>query len=204
MKRLFSVSMILSLAFFAINADAQKMKMTSGSDLSFLKGTTKFMVKFSYDNMIVGKMSENDYLAKRSKELDEKEPGRGDIWKKKWVEDRQARFEPKFFELLNNVIGEKGVAAGEQFADAQYIIEVKTTWTEPGYYVGVSSRPAFISGTIIFTAAKDPSKQLAVIEFTKAPGNSVGATWDTGERIKESYAKLGKTLGKFMIKQKAF
>jgi hypothetical protein len=204
MKKLTSFILVLSLFLASATVDAQKLKLTKGSDLSFMKGTTKILVKYTYDNMSVGKMTEEAYLEKRSKELDEKEPGRGDIWKKKWTEDRQQRFEPKFEELFNKVIGKKGVAAGSQFSDAEYVVEVKTTWTEPGYYVGVSSRPAFITGVVVITKNGDPSNELAVIEFINAPGNSVGASWDTGERIKESYAKLGKSLGAFMIKKKAF
>jgi hypothetical protein len=204
MKRLTSVLIVFSLVFYAMSADAQKMKMTTGSDLSFLKGQTQIMVKYSYDNITVGKLSESAYLEKRSGELEADEAGRGEKWKKSWVSDRENRFEPKFEELINKVLEKKGVVIGGQYTDAEYVIEVQTSWTDPGYYVGISSRPAFISGKIIFTKAGDSSKELAVIEFVKAPGNSMMATWDTGERIKESYAKLAKTLGGFMIKKKAF
>ncbi|NPA43908.1 MAG: hypothetical protein GXO49_00075, partial [Chlorobi bacterium] len=49
----------------------------------------------------------------------------------------------------------------------------------------------------------DHSKVMAILDMKKAPGKS-GAGFDTGERIKEAYAKTGKSLAKFLLKKKAF
>ena len=44
---------------------------------------------------------------------------------------------------------------------------------------------------------------LAVVSMMKSPGrDAMGYDFDAGERISESYAKAGKSLGNFLIKQK--
>ena len=197
---------LISIAYFLLSAicvNAQKLKITNGN-LDFLKDSKSILVKYDYSNMTVGKVTENEYLTKKSEELNQKEAGRGDKWKVMWAEDRKKRFEPKFEELFNKVIADKGVTATQNSSDAKYIMTIYTTWTEPGFYVGVSSKPALITGKIDFISVSEPKKQLAEIEFINSPGNSMGATWDTGERIKESYAKLGKSLDSFLIKNKVF
>lgn len=203
MKKKITLISISCFLLLTVGLNAQKLKVTSG-DLSYLKDSKTLLVKYEYNNMTVGKMTEEEYLNKKSTELNQKEAGRGDKWKTMWVEDRKKRFEPKFEELFNKVLSEKGVSASQNSTNAKYIITIKTTWTEPGFYVGVSSKPALITGKIFLASASDPSKNLAEIDFINSPGNSVGATWDTGERIKESYAKLGKSLAAFFIKNKVF
>ena len=86
---------------------------------------------------------------------------------------------------------------------AKFTMKIHTTWTEPGFYAVAFAKKAYISGDIYFYETSNPEKIIIHMTFKKAPGNSMFATWDTGERIKESYAKLGKTMGKYLSK-KAF
>lgn len=199
--KLFTLALLVLLGS-TLNAQTLIPGDKSKTYLSFLKGQQKIQCVFVYDDMTVGKKTETVYVQEKKKSLNEKEPGRGDKWESMWVEDRENRFEPKFEDLFNKVLQGKNIVTGSAFTDAEYTMTIKTTWTEPGYYVGVSSRPAFISGKILFSKTGS-DEVLAEIEFIKAPGNSMGATWDTGERIKESYAKLGKTLAAYLAK-KAF
>ncbi len=199
--RVLVLTVLLAMGYVG---NAQKLVPAEKSKtyLSFLKGQKKLLCKYVYDDMRVGKKTEKDYIEGNKAKLNGKEAGRGDKWETMWFEDRENRFEPKFEDLFNKGVEKRDVVAGSGYTDAEYTMTIKTTWTEPGYFVGVSSRPAYISGTIVFTKTGS-DKVLAEIEFLKAPGNSVGATWDTGERIKESYAKLGKTLSAYLAK-KAF
>lgn len=199
----FHILFIAVLLFSVSGLQAQKLiPGEKGKNyLTFLQGETKLNVVFVYDDMQVGKMDEDAYIAKKKEEYNTKEEGRGDKWEKMWKEDRTKRFEPKFLELFNRYTEKKGLTAGKNIPKAKYTMTIKTTWTEPGFYVGITSQPAYISGKIIFTETGKPEEVIAEIEFIKAPGNSMGATWDTGERIKESYAKLGKTLGGYLAKK---
>ncbi|ELR69019.1 hypothetical protein C900_05577 [Fulvivirga imtechensis AK7] len=186
-----------------VAAFAQKMKITSG-DPGFLKGQKKINVVYDYSNMGVGKFDrEEDYVKDKSEKLNEKESGRGDEWKKNWVADRKERFEPKFEELFNKQLEKVGVKVG-QFDDAEYTLVLKTTYTEPGFNVGVVRKSAFTNLEAVFmqTGSEEP---VMVIALEKSPGrDAMGYDFDTGYRIQESYAKAGKELGQFLVKKKAF
>lgn len=184
------IFMFLSLC---VTGYAQKIKLMEG-DLSSLKGQTALKTEFKYDDMAVGKFpKEEDYIAKKKTELNEKEVGRGDSWEKTWKSDRQDRFEPQFRELFSkhsdlSTVGE----------DAQYTLIFKTIRTEPGFNIGVTSRPAFIDGEAWVVETKNPTKVIAKISITKAPGRDVmGFDYETGARLQEAYAKAGKELGGF-------
>jgi len=199
MKKVLTAVMII---FLAGNIQAQRIKLVDGN-LKFLKGVTDLNLQYSYDDMKVGKYSEKEYVAKKTEEYNKKEDGRGDKWAKMWTEDREKRFEPKFEELFNKYLNKKDVIAEQNNRDAEYTLILHTYFTEPGYYIGISSAPASINCEAIFVKTSNPNTVLAKIDIKKSPGNS-GAGWDTGERIKEAYAKTGKELAKFLLKNKAF
>ena len=202
MRNIKTLLAIIVFVAFTGSTFAQKIKITKG-DLKFLKGVKELKLQYSYDDMNVGKYSEEDYLAKKQKEYNESEAGRGDKWVKMWVEDRERRFEPKFEELFVKYISDKADADASQHTDAEYTLILHTYFTEPGYYIGISSAPATINCKAIFIKTSNPDEVIAEIDIKKSPGRS-GAGWDTGERIKEAYAKAGKELAKFLLKNKAF
>ncbi len=113
---------------------AQKIKLAEGS-LGPLKGQTSIKTEFKYD-MSVGKFDkEDDYIAQKKKELNEKEPGRGDTWEKNWKSERQDRFEPQFRELFS-----KHSAMSTTGDNAKYTLIFKTVHTEPGFNVHEKSQ----------------------------------------------------------------
>ena len=200
-----TIVLTVVIAFFTLSMNAQTIKPgeKSKSYFKFLDGVEQLKVEFVYaDDMKVGKLTEKEYVEKKKEEYNKKEAGRGDKWSKMWFEDREKRFEPKFIDLFNKGLAKKDVMCGYEFDDAKYTMIVTTTWTEPGYYIGISSRPSYINGVVSFVETAKPDKVLAEIKFFKSPGNAAAA-WDTGERIKESYAKLGKEIAAF-LKKKAF
>lgn len=174
---------------------AQKIKLTEG-DLGPLKGQTSIKTEFKYD-MSVGKFDkEDDYIAQKKKELNEKEPDRGDSWEKNWKADRQDRFEPQFRELFS-----KHSEMSTTGDNAKYTLIFKTVHTEPGFNVHVMSKPAYIDAEAWIVEAQDPNKVIAKITITKALGRDVfGFDYETGLRLQEAYAKAGKELGGFIRK----
>lgn len=199
MKKILTAIMII---FLAGNIQAQRIKLVDGN-LKFLKSVKDINLQYTYDDMKVGKYSEAEYIAKKTEEYNKKEAGRGDKWAKMWTEDRENRFEPKFEELFNKYIQKYDAIAEQNNKDAEYTLTLHTYFTEPGYYIGISSAPASINCEAIFIKTSDPKNILAKIDIKKSPGRA-GAGWDTGERIKEAYAKAGKELAKFLLKNKAF
>lgn len=188
------ISMLFSAPLFA-----QKIKLNSGN-LDFLKGVEVLNVEYDYDNMGVGKYDkEADYVADKVSDYNAKEPGRGDSWKQSWVADREERFEPKFEELINKFLEKNNVSVGGH-PDANYTLVLKTTFTEPGFNVGVARKNASINCEAVFIST-DNGEELATITIMNSPGRGgMGYDFDSGFRIQEAYAKAGKELGRFLSK----
>ncbi len=190
-------------AVFAISfllSSCGGIKMVEG-DLGFLKGQGKIKIKYDYSNMGVGKFEkEEEYINKKVTEYNDKEPGKGDNWRKAWVNDRATRFQPKFEELFNKYMGKINVNGDTGWDDAKYTMIIHTVYTEPGYNIYISRKNAHINVDITFVETKNPGKVLAKLQHDKVQGASFGGyDFDTGTRIMEAYAKLGKDLSKYLV-----
>ncbi|MGD2034162.1 MAG: hypothetical protein PVF73_03840, partial [Bacteroidales bacterium] len=185
---------LITLALlFACNTFAQKIKVASG-DINNLKGINQLNIEFDYSDLAVGDFdNEEDYIAKRVAEINEKEAGAGDSWKVKWFDDREYRYEPKFKELFSKYADH--IESGEDI-DAEVTMNAHTIFIEPGFNVGVARRPAMINMKVTFSKGDE---ELVVIAIDKCPGgDAMGFDYDTGGRIAEAYAKAGKSLAKYM------
>ncbi|HMK05647.1 MAG TPA: hypothetical protein VK489_15705 [Ferruginibacter sp.] len=198
MKVITGVLAALAISFSSLSADAQKIKTTEG-DVSALKSESSVNIEFTYDNISVGKFArEEDYIKKKTEEYNSKEPGRGDTWAKSWINDRQARYEPKFIDLftLNSGMTVK--------KDAKYTMIFKTKSIEPGYNIAggmmIGGRKnAQVDAELWIVETADRTKTVALISVENAPGGTWGGyDYDTGTRIAESYAISGKRLGKYI------
>lgn len=187
--------------FLTLTSNAQKIKVTEGdSKLSFLSGVKEIHLEYDYSDMSVGKYDkEEDYVNDRTKDRNEKEAGTGDKWKDSWFGSRERVYQPKFETLFNKGLEKKGISAGEASSSTITLV-VHTIFTEPGFNVGVTSRPAAVSFNYIF---KDESgKVLAKFTQLNVPGaQAMGMDFDTSTRISESYAKAGKMLAAYIAKQ---
>lgn len=199
MKKIISALTVLAISFFLLTANAQKIKTTEGNP-SVLKSESTINIEFTYDNISVGKFAdEKDYIKKKTDEYNAKEPGRGDIWSKNWINDRQARYEPKFNDLYC-ITGKRTISK-----DAKYTLIFKTKSIEPGFNVAGGMvafggrKNAEIDAEVWIVETADRSKKIAVITIENAPGGTWGGyDYDTGTRIAESYAMSGKKLAKYI------
>lgn len=194
-----ALSLFLSLVFLCSASLAfAQVKMVSGK-LDVLKAGSKINTEFTYDNMGVGKFkTEEEYVNKKKAEYNNKEAGRGDRWADSWVADRKNRFEPAF----NNLLGKHSELNPGAYPDAEYTLIFNTSFTEPGFNVGVWRSNAYINGTAKIVETKNRNKVVAEFTLNKMPGRDVsGYDFDTGERIEEAYSKAGKELGQ-LIKKK--
>lgn len=177
----------------ALSVCAQKVRLLDG-DLAPLRGESKIVLAYAYDNMRVGKFDNGDeYVRTHKEELNKKEPGRGDNWEKAWVADRKNRFEPKFADLYAKY------SPLAPMATAKYTLIFKTVFTEPGFNVGVWKKNAEIDGEAWIVETDHPDHVIAKLTVSKAPGRSFwGNDYDTGARLEESYAVAGRGVGKFL------
>jgi len=196
-KSIFILFSALLLTGMCVNA--QKITLKSGS-FGPLKGQETLLVKYDYSNLAVGKFDkEDDYIAKKVADYNKSEAGKGEKWEADWKNDRSARFEPKFELLFNENI--QGMKCDKQAAGAKYELLIHTIFIEPGFNIGVTRKPAFINVEITLKEV-GTGKQVALVTVQNCPGrDAMGFDYDTGYRIEEAYAKLGKSMAGFINKQ---
>lgn len=192
---LFLFACITSFSF------GQKVMSLEG-DCSFLKGVKELNVMYDYADMGVGDYDdEADYVKKKVEEYNKKEAGRGDKWKESWTGSRKRVYQPKFEELFNKMLTGNGISIAEDRESAEYTLIVKTTFTEPGFKSPVMSKPAAVSFQYIFVKT-GTDEVVAKFSQKMVPGaQAMGFDWDVSTRISESYAKGGKMLGAYIVKQ---
>ncbi len=196
MKIFSTATLVLLLAFVCYQSGAQRLKLTDGN-LSVLKDEKSISTEFTYENMKVGKYDkEEDYVNNKKADYNKKEAGKGDTWEKNWVADRQYRFEPKFNELL-----EKSSDLSVK-KNSKYTLIFKTSFTEPGFNIGIMRKNAEMNGEAWIVETVNKSNVIARISVQRALGRTFGGyDFDTGERISEAYADAAKALGSFIKKQ---
>jgi hypothetical protein len=183
----------MGLSILTLSLHAQRIKVTEG-DIKALKNEASINIEFTYNDMRVGKFkTEADYVAKKTEEYNKKEAGKGDTWANSWVNDREERYEPKFVELFTDNSNMK------EDKNATYTLVFNTSFTEPGFNIGVMRQNAYIDGEVTMVETKNRTNVIAKLTVSKAPGRDVmGVDFDTGWRISEAYAKAGKSLGKYI------
>jgi len=179
---------------------AQKVAIKSGS-LSSLSGATELRVEYTYDNLMVGKMKEADYIAKKTKEYNDKEPGKGDEWAKAWVSDRETRYQPRFQDGFNNFCNLASVNFHiDPNSGSKIRMVVHTTFTEPGYNIYMTSKNASINAEVTFF--DEAGTQFAMVTITNSPGSGIwDLDYDTGVRIQEAYANAGRAMAVEILDQ---
>jgi hypothetical protein len=194
------LALAIVFAGYSASFAGVKIVVTSGN-LNFLKTEKTLLTEYKYSDMKVGKFDkEDDYIKKKVAEYNKDKPGSGDKWKESWFNDRDARFEPKFEELLNNYLKKK-VTVSETATDAKYKMIVHTVFTEPGFNIAITKKPAIINLEVTFVEIANPDKPVAKVTITGAPGTTYGyGDFDTGVRIAEAYAKAGKDFGGYITK----
>ncbi|MCX6335218.1 MAG: hypothetical protein NT092_13130 [Bacteroidia bacterium] len=200
MKKLF-ISLLILMFASGLILNAQKITVQNGN-AGAVKGQ-KMLATFDYSDMGVGKFDkEDDYIAKKIEDYNKGEAGKGDKWAVSWKGDRATRYEPKFEELFTKYGEKVGISASRTATDAKFEVNLHTIFTEPGFNIGVMRKPAYIN---VIATFKDLSsgQEVAVLKVENCPGmDAMGYDFDTGVRIEESYAKLGKALAAFITKQK--
>lgn len=189
---------VLLFAMMLSATIATAQKAAKKGDYSFLKGVTAVTVQFDYSNMKVGKnLDEDKYVAEKVDAHNKDEAGKGDTWKENWIGNREKRYEPKFLTLINKQLSANGMNF-EKGTEGENILIVHTTYTEPGWNIGISKMPASVSFEFIF---KQGGAEKGKYILERVPGSqAMGYDFDMGSRLAESYAKAGKMLGSYIAK----
>jgi hypothetical protein len=195
--------LVLALLITSSIVSAQKMEIVKG-DFGFLKGQTAVNVEFDYSNLKLMKenKTEAQYISDRVADLNEKNKGVGDVWKKKWEGAKIAIWNPKFLELVNIVLvkKKKELSFQEDLKSAKYTLIVQATWIFPGWDAMVMKQPAKVSTNLKFVETENRSNVLLEITTDEAPGDQWGNNFSNESRIGEGFAKTGKSLAGYILK----
>lgn len=180
---------------------SQKMDLASGT-FSALKNQTKVNVEFNYSNLKMMKenMTEQEYVDNRAKELNEKNTGNGDVWKKKWENAKEGIWEPKFMELLLKGMKKSKMVFVQNDQSCKYTLYVDVVWIYPGWDTYVMKQPAKVTMEIKLFETENRDKALAVLSTKEAPGDQYGNNFSNESRIGEGFAKTAKSLTKLILK----
>jgi len=195
----------LVLAIICSSVYAQKIKVEQGS-FDFIAGQKEINVEFDYSNMKLMKenFTNDEYVTKRSADLEGKARGKGKTWEKAWNSSRELIWIPKFLELMNKYLEkEQGIYFAENLADTQYTLIVETVWLYPGWDAGIMKQAAKVTTNLKFVETANKDKVLLEISSKNAPGDQWGNNYSNESRVGEGYAKTAKTLSKVILK-KAF
>ena len=189
---------ILCLVFICLTTSisAQTIKLVSGQ-LDFLKSENYVDIKFTYENMRVGKMTEEEYVAKKMADYEKsgKEPEK---WRSMWLGDREKTYQPKFIELFDKRMEPLKVKIS---SEGKYLLHIQTSFIEPGFNIGITRKNASVDFTATFID-KATGNEVAKITVLKSSANDfLGTDFDAAYRIGECYAKGGRELGAFIVKK---
>ncbi len=201
MKKFFT----LILAITCTSIYAQKIKIEQG-DFDFIAGQKEVNVEFDYSGMKLMKenFTNEEYVAKRSGDLEKKARGKGKTWEKAWNSSRELIWNPKFLELMNKYLGkDKDMYFAEDLSDTKYTLIVETAWLYPGWDAGIMKQPAKVTTNLKFVETANKEKILLEVSSKNAPGDQWGNNYSNESRVGEGYAKTGKSFAKLILK-KAF
>ena len=198
MKKTHLLLLFIGVATFSFS---QKITTEEG-DFSFLKGEKELNVTYDYSEMGVGKFkTEKEYTNKKVSEKNESKAGAGDAWLESWEGSRERVYQPKFESLFNKVLAKRSMDINTGREDATYTLIVKTTFTEPGWNIGITKKASAINFEYIFIETESKKVMLKLVQ-KKVPGSqAMGMDYDTSTRISESYAKGGKMLAGLIYKK---
>ena len=196
MKHLTTLAVLLLISSTVIG---QKLKVIEGS-LKNLKDIKVYTMEFDYTDVQIPKYdNEEAFLKDKMNKREEKEAGKGEIFKKSWFDDRPNRYHPKFIESFNKRFDDSMIKVQEEEAD--YTMKIHTTKLYAGYNVGVVRKNAEIDATVTIFETGTPSNVLFSGSFKDVQGSgAMGYDYDSGYRISECYAKLAKSFAKNLNK----
>ncbi|MFO8130488.1 MAG: hypothetical protein R6T99_11375 [Bacteroidales bacterium] len=137
MKKAITLSLTCLAIIIYGTSTAQKIMSASG-DASALKGQKNVNLEFTYEDVMVGEMTEEAYIEKRMSEYREDSPGEAGKWLEEWKSNREY-YETFFVERLNKKLRKFQTEFGENQQDAEYSLFINIYFIEVGWFGGLVS-----------------------------------------------------------------
>ncbi len=197
MKQLLNILLLL-FALIQIGY-GQKTDEQKSQEIQFLKGQSEINIIFTYDSLMIGEKTEDDYTKEKVEGKNSKKDGKGDYWLQKWDEDKQVLFPKQFIDQFNNKLKKKGLKATPQ-SKSPYTLIVKSIRIEPGFAAaaGFINKPASVDYEFRFIETNNPEKTLLKLRIMNIAGDAQYTEYNVSARIQECYNIAGKLLGKYI------
>ena len=170
-------------------------------DPKYFKNSINYHIRFDYSNLKVGQYAdEKSYIEYMKDDAEKRKEGSSDNWEKKWYSDRTNVFQPKFIELFNKFSGNK-IKIDTVYKNQQYVLSLHTQFLEIGFNKNFTKSPTYIN-VIATIYEPNSSEKPLIISMVNVIGDEAFSSYsDDYRRIEEAYAKCGKELAKYMLKE---
>lgn len=85
-------------------------------------------------------------------------------------------------------------------SSAKYTLIVDVVWMYPGYNVVMAKKGAKVTTVLRFVETANRSNVVLELSSENAPGDVFGGSFSNEDRIREGFAKTGKTLAQLILK----
>lgn len=155
-------------------------------ELSYLTGVDELRIEFDHSNTSVASFAdEEDFIKDKVEEKNAEEKGSGDEWAKKWRKNKEEHFEPKFVLNLDKSLRKKGISLTRE-EKTPYVLVVRVERIDPGYFDGVSGRPAKMVSRLEIFKNDNMDDPLTVLRMEAEGGGAFTTKQMIGHAFKES------------------
>lgn len=189
MKKLLAIFTAATLACGMVNA--QKFTVIEGN-LDFLKEVTELQVSLTWDNTMMGEMTEEEYV--NSKLPDKEDP---EEFKRLWYEHDRAIALEKLGNSFSGSLRKRSRVEVNDVARYKFVFNIDKI--ELGFAgVGIVSRGTLVDATICVVDTTT-DQVMAVIAVNDSKSNTMYVMEQTKALI---FDKLGNQTGKWLVKKK--
>lgn len=150
-----------------------------------LLGQKSFAVKaIDYTGLRVGEKTEEGYLAEKDAE------SRGN-----WSGDKTG-MNDEFFNKLREVAKDGGIDVVPG-TDAEYVIEPRVPWIEPGFYAVVASKPSEVQMIVRITKGGQVVDEIELKHNTGASMTNPAV----GNRLRDDAEAIGAYVGEYLVQR---
>ena len=203
------IFLVIALGFHHGNGSCQKVKsvveepdqkivILSGNPEAFKKAGS-FHVTFDYTDLKVdGYDNEQAYIAYMMDDAEKRKKGSSENWLKKWYSNRDTVYQPKFMELFSKYGAAKFKADTVQNGQP-YIMVLHTQFVAIGFNKNFTKSPTYINALVTIKGSSNADP--LVISMENIIGDEAFSSYSPDfRRIEEAYAKCGKELARFLLK----
>lgn len=159
-------------------------------------------IRFTYNNLSIENFgAEEDYVAQKVERYNKQKIGKGNRWKKAWINDRFCHFQPEFMHLITKRTAKTNLQFLDNTENTKYTMVVNTDYMALGFDALIVKKPAQVCTTIKIVETAT-NKEVAVLKATAESSRYTEGytTLVSKNRVGQAYKHIGKIVGKYLTK----